>query len=69
MPGSISDSYEPPICACGRFKNVHDWPSGTITAEEGLEPCSGYREVPMDDTELGQAVNDWLGTRKKKRNR
>jgi hypothetical protein len=60
MPGPVSDSYEAPICACGRFKRVHDWPSGTITAEPGVEGCDGFRQVAFDDTELGKAMDAFL---------
>jgi hypothetical protein len=61
MPGTVSNSYEPPICACGRFKSVHDWPPGTITAEPDIEGCDGYTEVDLADTELGKAMDDFLG--------
>lgn len=61
MPGSVSDSYAgPPMCACGRYKDVHDWPSGTIAAEEGVEGCDGYTEVPFEDSGLGKALADFF---------
>lgn len=56
---SVSRAYEPPICRCGRFKSVHDWPEGTITGSD-IENCNGYEQVPLDDTALGQAMNDFL---------
>ena len=61
MPGPISDPYTAPICACGRFKDVHDWPAGTITPEPGVEGCDGYREVALEETDLGRAVEEFLG--------
>jgi hypothetical protein len=60
MPGPVSDAYEISICACGRFKDVHEWPAGTITAEPGVEGCDGYREAALDDTELGRAMDAFL---------
>lgn len=63
MPGPVSESYEPPICACGRFKRVHDWPEGTITAEPGVDACDGYREVALESTDLGKALEDFVGSK------
>ena len=62
MPSQVSDSYSPPICACGRFKDVHVWPVGTIAAEPGIEGCDGYREVALEETELGKAMDELLAS-------
>jgi hypothetical protein len=61
MPGPVSDFYTPPICACGRFKDVHDWPSGTIKPGPDVDGCAGYREVDLAQTALGQALEDFFG--------
>lgn len=60
MSGSVSDSYSPPICACGRFKSTHDWPSGTIPQESDVTGCDRYTEVDFAESDLGKEVERFL---------
>jgi hypothetical protein len=48
------------MCACGRYKDAHEWPSGTIAAEEGVEGCGGFTEVSFEESGLGKALADFF---------
>lgn len=62
MPGSTSDSYEgPPICRCNHFKWVH----GSNGCEAPDCQCPQFEEIPLEESELGQAMDAFLGIRRK----
>ncbi len=59
MPGDVSMAYPGmPICECQHFKTVHDH-NGHCMADNCK--CRKFTEIDFDDSELGRAINEWLG--------
>jgi hypothetical protein len=56
MPGPVSQPYEPQICRCEHFKEVHE--GGTCQAP-GCS-CRRFRKMPFERSKLGQAMDAFI---------
>ena len=60
MPGPISESHEEPICRCGHYKQIHTTRGIVRPCEVDGCDCQDFEQVDLDETALGQALNEWL---------
>jgi hypothetical protein len=62
MPGPVSESApEPPICKCGHYKSVHHHGKKGITTCDVVGcDCQKFQKVDLDETPLGESLNDWI---------
>jgi len=66
MPGDVSLAYPGvPICACQHFKDLHNGIGDRCMADHCT--CLQFRETALDDTEFGQAMNEFLERMKRRR--